>query len=103
MPKLTAYPNASRGTRRTLTLQQHHHPQQLQADSGEWKETASFSPTDLAVVSQLAGQAFQEIDCSSSSRAGAGAKTVGMAIPTTLRVSLMKLGMWTFAAGPLKE
>jgi len=31
------------------------------ADSGEWKETTSFSPTDLAVVSQLAGQAFQEI------------------------------------------
>src|SRR5271170_5052759 len=29
--------------------------------SGEWKETKSFSPTDLAVVSQLAGQAFQEI------------------------------------------
>ena len=29
--------------------------------SGEWKETASFSPTDLAVVSQLTSQAFQEI------------------------------------------
>src|SRR5271170_1633594 len=29
--------------------------------SGEWKETTSYSPTDLAVVSQLAGQAFQEI------------------------------------------
>jgi hypothetical protein len=31
------------------------------ADSGEWKETASFTRTDFAVVSQLAGQAFQEI------------------------------------------
>jgi hypothetical protein len=29
--------------------------------SGEWKETTSFSPTDLAVVSQLTSQAFQEI------------------------------------------
>jgi hypothetical protein len=29
--------------------------------SGEWKETPSFSPTDLAVVSQLSGQAFQAI------------------------------------------
>jgi hypothetical protein len=29
--------------------------------SGEWKETTSFSPTELAVVSQLASQAFQEI------------------------------------------
>jgi hypothetical protein len=29
--------------------------------SGEWKETTSFSPTDLAVLSQLASQAFQEI------------------------------------------
>jgi hypothetical protein len=30
-------------------------------DSGEWKETSSFSPTDLAVLSQLSGQAFQAI------------------------------------------
>lgn len=30
-------------------------------NSGEWKETTSFSPTDLAVLSQLASQAFQEI------------------------------------------
>jgi hypothetical protein len=29
--------------------------------SGEWKETTSFSPTDLAVLSQLASQSFQEI------------------------------------------
>lgn len=29
--------------------------------SGEWKETSSFSPTDLAVVAQLSGQAFQAI------------------------------------------
>lgn len=29
--------------------------------SGEWKETTSFSPTDLAVVSQLTSQAVQEI------------------------------------------
>lgn len=29
--------------------------------SGEWKETSSFSPTDLAVVSQLSSQAFQAI------------------------------------------
>jgi len=29
--------------------------------SGEWKETASLSPTDLAVVSQLSSQAFQAI------------------------------------------
>ena len=29
--------------------------------SGEWKETMSFSPTDLAVVAQLASQAFQAI------------------------------------------
>jgi hypothetical protein len=29
--------------------------------SGEWKETKSFSPTDLAVVSQLSSQAFQAI------------------------------------------
>jgi hypothetical protein len=29
--------------------------------TGEWKETKSFSPTDLAVISQLSGQAFQTI------------------------------------------
>lgn len=29
--------------------------------SGDWKETSSFSPTDLAVVSQLSSQAFQAI------------------------------------------
>jgi hypothetical protein len=29
--------------------------------SGEWKETKSFSPTDLAVLSQLSTQAFQAI------------------------------------------
>jgi hypothetical protein len=29
--------------------------------SGEWKETSSFSPTDLAVLSQLSSQAFQAI------------------------------------------
>jgi hypothetical protein len=29
--------------------------------SGEWKESSSFSPTDLAVVSQLSSQAFQAI------------------------------------------
>ena len=29
--------------------------------SGEWKETKSFSPTDLAVLSQLSSQAFQAI------------------------------------------
>ena len=28
--------------------------------SGKWKETTNFSPTDLAVVSQLTSQAFQE-------------------------------------------
>ena len=30
-------------------------------ESGEWKETSSFSPTDLAVLSELSGQAFQAI------------------------------------------
>jgi len=30
-------------------------------ESGEWKETASFSPTDLAVLAQLSAQAFQVI------------------------------------------
>lgn len=30
-------------------------------ESGQWKETTSFSPTDLAVISQLTSQAFQEI------------------------------------------
>jgi len=29
--------------------------------SGEWKESTSFSPTDLAVLAQLSGQAFQAI------------------------------------------
>jgi hypothetical protein len=29
--------------------------------SGEWKDTKSFSPTDLAVLCQLSGQAFQAI------------------------------------------
>ena len=29
--------------------------------SGEWKATPSFSPTDLLVVGQLASQAFAEI------------------------------------------
>lgn len=29
--------------------------------TGEWKETASFSPIDLAVVAQLSAQAFQAI------------------------------------------
>jgi hypothetical protein len=29
--------------------------------SGDWKETKSFSPTDLAVLSQLSSQAFQAI------------------------------------------
>jgi hypothetical protein len=27
----------------------------------EWRETTNFSPTDLAVLAQLSGQAFQEI------------------------------------------
>jgi hypothetical protein len=27
----------------------------------EWKETANFSPSDLAILAQLSGQAFQEI------------------------------------------
>jgi hypothetical protein len=30
-------------------------------ESGEWKDTSSFSPADLAVASQLTSQAFQEI------------------------------------------
>ena len=30
-------------------------------ESGEWKETKSFSPTDLAVLAQLSSQAFQAI------------------------------------------
>jgi hypothetical protein len=30
-------------------------------DKGDWKETTSLSPTDLAVVSQLSSQAFQAI------------------------------------------
>jgi len=30
-------------------------------DAGDWKETKSFSPTDLAVLSQLSSQAFQAI------------------------------------------
>jgi hypothetical protein len=30
-------------------------------DAGEWKDTTSFSPTDLAVLAQLSGQAFQAI------------------------------------------
>jgi len=29
--------------------------------SGEWRETTNFSPTDLAVLAQLSGQAFQAI------------------------------------------
>ena len=29
--------------------------------SGEWKDTSSFSPADLAVAAQLTTQAFQEI------------------------------------------
>jgi hypothetical protein len=29
--------------------------------TGEWKESKSFSPTDLAVLSQLSSQAFQAI------------------------------------------
>ena len=29
--------------------------------TGEWKDTKSFSPTDLAVVAQLSSQAFQAI------------------------------------------
>ena len=29
--------------------------------TSEWKETSSFSPTDLAVLSQLSSQAFQTI------------------------------------------
>lgn len=29
--------------------------------SGEWKETSSFSPADIAVLAQLSAQAFQEI------------------------------------------
>jgi hypothetical protein len=29
--------------------------------SGEWKDTTSFSPTDLAVLAQLSAQAFQAI------------------------------------------
>jgi hypothetical protein len=30
-------------------------------ESGEWKETSSLSPTDLAVLAQLSSQAFQTI------------------------------------------
>lgn len=29
--------------------------------TGEWKETSSFSPTDLALLAQLSSQAFQAI------------------------------------------
>jgi hypothetical protein len=29
--------------------------------TGEWKDTSSFNPTDLAVLSQLSSQAFQAI------------------------------------------
>jgi hypothetical protein len=29
--------------------------------AGDWKETKSFGPTDLAVLSQLSAQAFQAI------------------------------------------
>ena len=29
--------------------------------SDAWKETTNFSPTDLAILAQLAGHAFQEI------------------------------------------
>jgi hypothetical protein len=29
--------------------------------AGDWKETKSFSPTDLAVLSQLSAQTFQAI------------------------------------------
>jgi hypothetical protein len=29
--------------------------------NGEWKDTTSFSPTDLAVLAQLSSQAFQAI------------------------------------------
>ncbi len=29
--------------------------------TGEWKDTKSFSPTDLAILSQLSSQAFQAI------------------------------------------
>ena len=37
--------------------------------SGDWKDTKSFSPTDLAVVSQLSSAAFQAItDLKSQSR-----------------------------------
>lgn len=38
--------------------------------SGEWKETSSFSPTDLAVLAQLSSQAFHAItELKSQSRA----------------------------------
>jgi hypothetical protein len=38
--------------------------------SGEWKDTSSFSPTDLAVLAQLSSQAFQAItELKSQSRA----------------------------------
>lgn len=30
-------------------------------DKGEWKETSSFSPTDLLVVGELSRQAFAKI------------------------------------------
>ena len=56
--KVAVFPNQTQnGTMYNTTIRNSYKDDA----SGEWKETSSFSPTDLAVLAQLSSQAFQKI------------------------------------------
>ena len=56
--EVTVWPNETEtGTMYKTTISNSYKDEQ----SGEWKATSSFSPTDLLVVGELARQAFAEI------------------------------------------
>ena len=57
--ELSVWPNATEGgTMYNTTISNSYKDDK----SGEWKETSSFSPTELLVVGELARQAFAKIN-----------------------------------------
>ena len=56
--EVAVWPNQTeKGTMYNTTISNSY----LDDKSGEWKETTSFSPADLAVLGMLSAQAFQAI------------------------------------------
>jgi hypothetical protein len=56
--EVTVWPNQTEnGTMYNTTISNSYKDEK----SGDWKETKSFSPTDLLVVAELSRQAFAEI------------------------------------------